>query len=82
MTRERIEGLNRDPSANHCPSVNSRSPSNVLLNDLIAKPAVDAWSSAAFNICWGGVCTCTRAFLPMLQNAEESHIVNTATTTD
>jgi NAD(P)-dependent dehydrogenase (short-subunit alcohol dehydrogenase family) len=31
-----------------------------------------------FNICWGGVYNCTRAFLPMLQNAEESHIVNTS----
>ena len=31
-----------------------------------------------FNICWGGVYNCTRAFLPMLQNAEEGHIVNTS----
>src|SRR5215469_13010572 len=31
-----------------------------------------------FNICWGGVYHCTRAFLPMLQNAEEGHIVNTS----
>jgi NAD(P)-dependent dehydrogenase (short-subunit alcohol dehydrogenase family) len=31
-----------------------------------------------FNICWGGVYHCTRAFLPMLQKAEEAHIVNTS----
>ena len=31
-----------------------------------------------FNICWGGVYNCTRAFLPMMQNAEEGHIVNTS----
>jgi NAD(P)-dependent dehydrogenase (short-subunit alcohol dehydrogenase family) len=31
-----------------------------------------------FNICWGGVYHCTRAFLPLLQNAEEGHIVNTS----
>src|SRR5580692_7397838 len=37
----------------------------------------DEWERA-FNICWGGVYNCTRAFLPMLQNAEESHIVNTS----
>src|SRR5437588_2919569 len=31
-----------------------------------------------FNICWGGVYNCTRTFLPMLQKAEEGHIVNTS----
>jgi NAD(P)-dependent dehydrogenase (short-subunit alcohol dehydrogenase family) len=31
-----------------------------------------------FNICWGGVYHCTRAFLPMLQKADEGHIVNTS----
>jgi NAD(P)-dependent dehydrogenase (short-subunit alcohol dehydrogenase family) len=31
-----------------------------------------------FNICWGGVYRCTRAFLPMLQKADEGHIVNTS----
>src|SRR5207302_1587355 len=31
-----------------------------------------------FNICWGGVYHCTRAFLPMLLKAEEGHIVNTS----
>lgn len=31
-----------------------------------------------FNICWGGVYHCTRAFLPMLQRAEAGHIVNTS----
>jgi NAD(P)-dependent dehydrogenase (short-subunit alcohol dehydrogenase family) len=31
-----------------------------------------------FNVCWGGVYLTTRAFLPMLQNASEAHIVNTS----
>ena len=31
-----------------------------------------------FNVCWGGVYDCTRAFLPMLLKAEEGHIVNTS----
>ena len=31
-----------------------------------------------FNICWGGVYNCTRAFLPMLQRADQGHIVNTS----
>src|SRR4249920_100078 len=31
-----------------------------------------------FNICWGGVYLCTRAFLPMLMQASEAHIVNTS----
>jgi NAD(P)-dependent dehydrogenase (short-subunit alcohol dehydrogenase family) len=31
-----------------------------------------------FNICWGGVYFCTRAFLPMLVNANEAHIINTS----
>jgi hypothetical protein len=31
-----------------------------------------------FNICWGGVYLNTRAFLPMLQKADEGHIVNTS----
>src|SRR5207248_5677402 len=31
-----------------------------------------------FNVCWGGVYNCTRAFLPMLLKAEEGHIVNTS----
>ena len=31
-----------------------------------------------FNICWGGVYNSTRAFLPMLQQAEAGHIVNTS----
>jgi NAD(P)-dependent dehydrogenase (short-subunit alcohol dehydrogenase family) len=31
-----------------------------------------------FNICWGGVYHSTRAFLPMLQRADEGHIVNTS----
>jgi NAD(P)-dependent dehydrogenase (short-subunit alcohol dehydrogenase family) len=31
-----------------------------------------------FNICWGGVYYGTRAFLPMLRNADKAHIVNTS----
>ncbi len=31
-----------------------------------------------FNVCWGGVYHCTRAFLPMLRQAEDGHIVNTS----
>jgi NAD(P)-dependent dehydrogenase (short-subunit alcohol dehydrogenase family) len=31
-----------------------------------------------FNVCWGGVYNSTRAFLPMLQRADEGHIVNTS----
>ena len=31
-----------------------------------------------FNICWGGVYLSTRAFLPLLQAADQAHIVNTS----
>jgi len=31
-----------------------------------------------FNVCWGGVYYCTRAFLPFLMTASEAHIVNTS----
>ena len=31
-----------------------------------------------FGICWGGVYLCTRAFLPMMMNADQAHIVNTS----
>jgi NAD(P)-dependent dehydrogenase (short-subunit alcohol dehydrogenase family) len=31
-----------------------------------------------FDICWGGVYLCTRAFLPMLRKADQGHIVNTS----
>jgi NAD(P)-dependent dehydrogenase (short-subunit alcohol dehydrogenase family) len=31
-----------------------------------------------FNVCWGGVYYCTRAFLPLLMNASEAHIINTS----
>ena len=37
----------------------------------------DEWERT-FNVCWGGVYHGTRAFLPMLQKAEEGHIVNTS----
>jgi NAD(P)-dependent dehydrogenase (short-subunit alcohol dehydrogenase family) len=31
-----------------------------------------------FGVCWYGVYYCTRAFLPLLRNANEGHIVNTS----
>src|SRR3954471_19855161 len=31
-----------------------------------------------FNICWGGVYLCTRAFMPMLLASSEGHVVNTS----
>jgi NAD(P)-dependent dehydrogenase (short-subunit alcohol dehydrogenase family) len=37
----------------------------------------DEWERT-FNICWGGVYLATRAFLPLLQAADEAHIVNTS----
>jgi NAD(P)-dependent dehydrogenase (short-subunit alcohol dehydrogenase family) len=37
----------------------------------------DEWERT-FNVCWGGVYNCARAFLPMLQKAAEGHIVNTS----
>lgn len=37
----------------------------------------DEWEKT-FNVCWGGVYHCTRAFLPMLQQADQGHIVNTS----
>jgi NAD(P)-dependent dehydrogenase (short-subunit alcohol dehydrogenase family) len=39
--------------------------------------ARDEWERT-FNICWGGVYYGTRAFLPMLQKADEARIVNTS----
>jgi NAD(P)-dependent dehydrogenase (short-subunit alcohol dehydrogenase family) len=37
----------------------------------------EVWEKT-FNVCWGGVYHNTRAFLPMLRNADEGHIVNTS----
>jgi len=37
----------------------------------------DEWEKT-FNVCWGGVYHCTRAFLPLLINASEGHIINTS----
>ncbi|HEY5070428.1 MAG TPA: SDR family NAD(P)-dependent oxidoreductase [Caulobacteraceae bacterium] len=31
-----------------------------------------------FDVCWGGVYLCTRAFMPMLVAASEAHIINTS----
>ena len=39
--------------------------------------AQDEWERT-FNVCWGGVYNCTRAFLPLLQKADAGHIVNTS----
>jgi NAD(P)-dependent dehydrogenase (short-subunit alcohol dehydrogenase family) len=33
---------------------------------------------ATFAVCWGGVYTCLRAFMPMLLAAAEGHVVNTS----
>jgi NAD(P)-dependent dehydrogenase (short-subunit alcohol dehydrogenase family) len=45
-------------------------------NSLLTDPR-EKWERT-FNICWGGVYFCTRAFLPLLQRASEGHIVNTS----
>ncbi|HEY4042193.1 MAG TPA: SDR family oxidoreductase, partial [Rhodopila sp.] len=37
----------------------------------------DEWERT-FNVCWGGVYYTTRAFLPLLQKADQGHIVNTS----
>ena len=37
----------------------------------------DEWERT-FDICWGGVYRCTRAFLPMMRRADAGHIVNTS----
>jgi NAD(P)-dependent dehydrogenase (short-subunit alcohol dehydrogenase family) len=37
----------------------------------------DEWERV-FDICWGGVYRCTRAFLPMMLKADKGHIVNTS----
>ena len=37
----------------------------------------DEWERT-FNVCWGGVYLGVRTFLPMLQAADEAHIVNTS----
>src|SRR2546425_2600225 len=37
----------------------------------------DQWEKT-FNICWGGVYLCTRAFLPLMLQADAAHIVNTS----
>jgi NAD(P)-dependent dehydrogenase (short-subunit alcohol dehydrogenase family) len=39
--------------------------------------ARDQWEKT-FNVCWGGVYFGTRAFMPMLQKADEGHIINTS----
>ncbi len=31
-----------------------------------------------FDVCWGGVYICTRAFMPMLLDADAGHVVNTS----
>lgn len=43
---------------------------------MIANPRGE-WERT-FNICWGGVYNCTRAFLPMLLEADAGHIINTS----
>lgn len=41
------------------------------------KDPVASWEKT-FNICWGGVYHCCRAFMPALLAADASHIVNTS----
>jgi NAD(P)-dependent dehydrogenase (short-subunit alcohol dehydrogenase family) len=36
-----------------------------------------AWEKT-FNVCWGGVYNCSRAFMPMLVAADAGHLVNTS----
>ena len=43
---------------------------------LFANPR-EQWERT-FNICWGGVYFCTRAFLGLLVNSDQAHIVNTS----
>ncbi len=42
----------------------------------IADP-VDQWERT-FNVCWGGVYNCSRAFVDLLVAADEAHMVNTS----
>ena len=37
----------------------------------------DQWERT-YNICWGGVYNCTRAFMPLLVAADEAHLINTS----
>jgi NAD(P)-dependent dehydrogenase (short-subunit alcohol dehydrogenase family) len=37
----------------------------------------DEWDKT-FAVCWGGVYSCTRAFLPMLLASSEGHVINTS----
>lgn len=37
----------------------------------------EEWETT-FAVCWGGVYTCLRAFLPMLLASDEGHVVNTS----
>ena len=39
--------------------------------------APEQWEKT-FNVCWGGVYHCTRAFMPMLRQADAAHIINTS----
>ena len=44
----------------------------------IVKPEARADWERTFNVCWGGVYFGVRTFLPMLQRADEAHIINTS----
>jgi NAD(P)-dependent dehydrogenase (short-subunit alcohol dehydrogenase family) len=37
----------------------------------------EVWDKT-FDVCWGGVYLCTRAFLPMLLASSEAHLINTS----
>ncbi len=38
---------------------------------------LEVWEKT-FNVCWGGVYMCSRAFLPMLMASTEGHVINTS----
>jgi NAD(P)-dependent dehydrogenase (short-subunit alcohol dehydrogenase family) len=41
------------------------------------KESPDQWEKT-FNVCWGGVYNGVRAFMPMVQNSDEGHVINTS----
>ena len=43
----------------------------------ITDPERESWERT-FNICWYGVYYSTRAFMPLLMNSEDSHLINTS----
>ncbi|MGI9326543.1 MAG: SDR family NAD(P)-dependent oxidoreductase, partial [Pseudomonadales bacterium] len=62
----------------HCESI------NLLFNNagvggggsFLTDP-IEQWERT-YNICWGGVYHCSRAFMPLLVAADEAHLINTS----